>query len=77
MQPEIITGLAGASNSIYNTQINKVPAKMVIGGISPAFTNQTQNYFNRNTSDKDLSKEFGLNVKQVNVPANKKEIDIF
>jgi len=49
-----------------------VPAQITLAG-----ANQTQNYFNRNTSDNDLSKQFGLNVEKVNVKANKKEIDIF
>jgi hypothetical protein len=75
MQPEVLNGLA--TNSVYNNLKKGVPSKMVIGGISPAFTNQTQNYFNRNTSEGDLSKEFGLNVAQMNIPAGKKEIDIF
>ena len=49
-----------------------VPAQITLAG-----ANQTQNYFNRNTSDNDLSKQFGLNVEKVNVKVNKKEIDIF
>ena len=72
----MISGIA--VNSIYNTQ-NKVSSKMVVGNHSPIFSNQTQNYFNRNVSEHDLSKEFGLNVEKVNVKAqeNKKDIDIF
>lgn len=76
MQPEIISGMTGYTNYIASPT-KGAPAKMVIAGCSPQITNQTQNYFNRNTSEQDLTKQFGLNIEKVNVKANKKEIDIF
>jgi hypothetical protein len=55
MQPEIISGMTGYTNYIASPT-KGAPAKMVIAGCSPQITNQTQNYFNRNTSEQDLTK---------------------